>query len=85
MASAASRIGSSVVVFLTAMALTAVLNGCYKTAKPVSVPQRTNVFTEITDALPPREGMVHLTLKASVKTPTPEHYLLGVETTAPTQ
>ncbi len=77
MASAVSRIGKRVVVLLTATALTAVLNECYKTAKPVSVQQRTNVFTEVTDALPPREGMVHLTLKASVKTPTPEHYLEG--------
>jgi hypothetical protein len=65
-----------VMAFLTGIALMAALGGCYGTAKPVSAPQRTTVFTEVKEALPPPEGMVHLTLKASVKTPTPEHYLL---------
>jgi hypothetical protein len=79
MASAASRIGKSVVVLLTAA-----LSGYYKTAKPVSVQQRTNVFSGVTDALPPREGMVHPTLKASVKTTYPSTLLPRVETNAAT-
>ena len=70
------RSGKRVAVLLTAVALMAALSGCYKTAKPVSISQRTNVFAEVNDTAPPPEGMVHLTLKASVKTPTPEHYLL---------
>jgi len=68
--------GKRVVAFLTAVVLIAVLNGCHKTMKPIIVPERTNVFTEVKDAAPPSEETVHLTVKASVKTPTSEHYLI---------
>lgn len=53
------------------------LGGCGGTPKPITTTsQRTDVFTETRDSSRPAEGEVDLTIKASVKTPTPEHYLL---------
>jgi len=38
-------VSKRVVVLVIGIALMAALSGCYKTAKPVSVPPRTTVFT----------------------------------------
>jgi len=51
--------------------------GCGGRAGPaVRGQQGTGVFSEPRDGGRPPEGMVDLTIEASVKTPTPEHYLL---------
>jgi hypothetical protein len=51
--------------------------GCKGTPKPVpAISNRADVFTEVQDSSRATECMVDMTVKASVKTPTPEHYLL---------
>ena len=65
-----------IVVFGTLIALALALGGCHGTAKPATTPPGTTVFTEVRDASSPPEGMVDLSLRMSVKVPTPEHYLL---------
>ena len=53
------------------------LGACGGTRKPViHAPQTTGIFTEVKDASRPAAGVADLTVKASVKIPTPEHYLL---------
>jgi hypothetical protein len=57
--------------------------GCRGSVKPVTaVPQsmRKDVFTEVRGQQPPPEGIVDLRIKASIKTPTTEHYLLESRT-----
>ncbi len=41
---------------------------------------RSDVFTEARNSIPPPRGMVSLEMRASVKTPTSEHYLLEFRT-----
>ena len=41
---------------------------------------RSDVFTEARNSIPPPQGTVSLEVRASVKTPTPEHYLLESKT-----
>ena len=53
--------------------------GCQGPGKQVGLAiggNRTDVFTEVKDSTPFAPGAVDLTIKTSVKTPTPEHYLL---------
>ena len=53
------------------------LGGCGGTRKPIiPAPQSAGLFTEKRDASQPAAGMVDLIVRASVKIPTPEHYLL---------
>ncbi len=53
------------------------LGGCTGAPKPISaVSPKDDVFTEVQGSSLPAEGSADLTVKASVKTPTPEHYLL---------
>ena len=62
------------------MVVTAGLAGCYGTIKPARAPQAAVVFTEVEEGSSPAdraaESLVDLTIRASVKTPTAEHYLL---------
>ena len=69
-------------VFVIALVMVAVLTtglgGCRGRPKlAVATPQRTDVFAEVKSPSQPPEGMVDLTIKASVKTPVPGFYLFG--------
>ena len=58
--------------------------GPAKEARPVtSSPMCTDVFVEVRGREPPRAGTVTLSIKASVKTPTREHFLLEKRTPPP--
>jgi hypothetical protein len=55
------------------------LGGCGSAVKQItaeSQSMRTDVFTEVKDQQPPPEGIVDLTIKASIKTPPEGYYLL---------
>ena len=65
------------------------LAGCageIKQAKQQAVQgMRTDIFSEIKGGQPPPAGIVDLTIRASVKTPTREHFLLESRTPPPTE
>ncbi len=65
-----------IVALLAWAVLVNAISACHKQAKPVTASQRTDMFTEARGGTTPAKGKVHLIVRASVKTPTPEHYLL---------
>jgi hypothetical protein len=71
------KIKSSAGVLALFVILTTGFGGCAQKPKPPpATSNRPGVFTEVGNSSRPAEGMVDLTVKASVKTPTAEHYLL---------
>ncbi|HEY3275049.1 MAG TPA: hypothetical protein VGJ94_00385 [Syntrophorhabdaceae bacterium] len=63
-------------ILLAGLFFIAALAACQETTKPVTASMEAQVFSEVTDASVPSEGMACLTLRSSVKIPTPEHYVL---------